>query len=73
MTTLITQNLYLNMSLFSKGLHDAYKPFHGYFSLVVCLFGTLANIVNIAVLTRKEMNGSPINRILTGNYSKSYN
>ena len=41
---------------------------HGYLSLVVCIFGTIANILNIVVLTRKEMNGSPINRILTGEF-----
>lgn len=45
---------------------QGYKDIHGYLSLVVCLFGTIANILNIVVLTRKEMNGSPINRILTG-------
>jgi hypothetical protein len=46
-----------------------YKSIHGYVSMVVCIFGTIANILNIAVLTRKEMNGSPINRILTGKVS----
>lgn len=38
----------------------------GYISLVVCVFGTIANILNIAVLTRKEMVCTPVNRILTG-------
>lgn len=47
-------------------LKRSYHRVHGYLSLVVCIFGTIANILNIAVLTRKEMNGSPINRILTG-------
>ncbi len=47
-------------------LQDGYRPVQGYLSLVICIFGTIANLVNIAVLTRKEMNGSPINRILTG-------
>ena len=36
----------------------------------MCIFGTIANLLNIAVLTRKEMNGSPINRILTGEATK---
>lgn len=38
---------------------------HGYASLLVCLFGSIANILNIAVLTRKEMR-TPTNIILTG-------
>jgi hypothetical protein len=42
-----------------------YKSLHGYFSLVVCIFGTLANVLNVAVLTRKDMACAPINRILT--------
>lgn len=37
-----------------------------YVSLAVCLFGTIANLLNAAVLTRKEMSSAPINRILTG-------
>jgi hypothetical protein len=43
-----------------------YKDMHGYICLVICIFGAIANLLNIIVLTRKEMNGSPINRILTG-------
>lgn len=42
------------------------KHYHGYFSIIVCLFGTVANILNVTVLTRKEMVSAPINRILTG-------
>jgi hypothetical protein len=38
---------------------------HGYVSLVVCLFGSVANILNIVVLTRREMT-SPTNALLTG-------
>ncbi|XP_054278893.1 G-protein coupled receptor dmsr-1-like [Macrosteles quadrilineatus] len=45
---------------------SSYRQIHGYFSLVVCVFGTIANILNILVLTRKELINSPINRILTG-------
>ena len=33
---------------------------------MVCLFGTIANLINVAVLTRREMATNPINRILTG-------
>ncbi|PSN45301.1 hypothetical protein C0J52_12487 [Blattella germanica] len=42
-----------------------YRAWHGYLSLVVCVFGTVANALNVAVLTRKEMVSAPINRILT--------
>ncbi|XP_053685341.1 G-protein coupled receptor dmsr-1 [Sabethes cyaneus] len=41
-----------------------YKSMHGYITLVICVFGTIANILNIIVLTRKEMSKIPINRIL---------
>ncbi|XP_040573094.1 G-protein coupled receptor dmsr-1 [Lepeophtheirus salmonis] len=51
-----------NLTDFYKG----YRNVHGWLSLCVCIFGTIANILNIIVLTRKEMNGSPINLILTG-------
>ena len=43
----------------------SYKAVHGYFSLVVCIFGTVANVLNVAVLTRRDMASTPINRILT--------
>ncbi|KAL4141857.1 hypothetical protein QTP88_004413 [Uroleucon formosanum] len=46
-------------------LHDVYVHYHGYASLLVCAFGSVANVLNIAVLTRKEM-VSPTNAILTG-------
>lgn len=36
---------------------------HGYFALVVCVFGIISNILNIIVLTRKHMH-SPVNFIL---------
>jgi hypothetical protein len=43
----------------------SYRSVHGYFSLVVCIFGTVANVLNVAVLTRRDMASAPINRILT--------
>ena len=46
---------------------DNYDYMHGYMCLAICIFGAVANLLNIVVLTRKEMNESPINRILTGN------
>ncbi|XP_014244361.1 sex peptide receptor-like [Cimex lectularius] len=42
-----------------------YRPVHGYVSLIVCIFGCVANLLNIVVLTRREMS-SPTNAILTG-------
>ncbi|KAH8348637.1 hypothetical protein KR084_009334 [Drosophila pseudotakahashii] len=42
----------------------AYNSIHGYVSLMICIFGTIANILNIMVLTRKEMAKTPINNIL---------
>lgn len=38
---------------------------HGWASLLICIFGSIANVLNIAVLTRREMQ-SPTNMILTG-------
>lgn len=42
-----------------------YNYIHGYLSCAVCIFGSVANILNIAVLTKREMR-SPTNAILTG-------
>lgn len=44
-------------------LGTAYKKFHGYIALVVCLFGVIANILIMVVLTRKEMR-TPVNLML---------
>nr|AGT02812.1 myosuppressin receptor [Rhodnius prolixus] len=44
---------------------NVYREVHGYLSLWVCLFGSVANLLNIVVLTRREMT-SPTNAILTG-------
>ncbi|KAL3286231.1 hypothetical protein HHI36_000742 [Cryptolaemus montrouzieri] len=41
------------------------KNYHIYCAICVCIFGTVSNVLNIAVLTRKEMACVPINRILT--------
>lgn len=43
-----------------------YAQYHGHLSIVICVFGTIANIFNIIVLTKKELACAPINRILTG-------
>ncbi|ESO91469.1 hypothetical protein LOTGIDRAFT_105773 [Lottia gigantea] len=42
-----------------------YRHVHGYAAPIVCIFGVVANILNIVVLTRKNMI-SPTNVILTG-------
>lgn len=49
------------LAQFQKG----YGSVHGYISFAVCLFGITANVLNIIVLTRKNMI-SPTNAILTG-------
>ncbi|XP_023948094.1 G-protein coupled receptor dmsr-1 [Bicyclus anynana] len=41
-----------------------YVKVHGYIALIICLLGSVANSVNIAVLSRKEMTSST-NSILT--------
>uniref|UniRef100_A0A0K8WGQ5 G-protein coupled receptors family 1 profile domain-containing protein n=1 Tax=Bactrocera latifrons TaxID=174628 RepID=A0A0K8WGQ5_BACLA len=41
-----------------------YNGVHGYVALMICIFGTIANILNIIVLTKKDMAKAPINKIL---------
>ncbi|XP_062550972.1 G-protein coupled receptor dmsr-1-like [Armigeres subalbatus] len=45
--------------------HTSYSAIHGIICLLVCIFGSIANTLNIIVLTRREMR-SPTNAILTG-------
>lgn len=45
---------------------NLYAQYHGHLAIVVCIFGTFTNLINVAVLTRKDMACAPINRILTG-------
>ena len=45
---------------------DAYLPVHGHLSLAVSIIGCIFNVVNIFVLTHKDMRRNPINLILTG-------
>ncbi|KAG5893420.1 hypothetical protein JTB14_024333 [Gonioctena quinquepunctata] len=52
---------YCDLQAFAKG----YQEIHGPLSFLVCIFGSIANILNICVLTRKEMRW-PTNFILTG-------
>ncbi|GAB1866194.1 FMRFamide receptor [Camponotus japonicus] len=48
-----------------ESFYNWYMQVHGWASLLVCIFGSIANVLNIAVLTRREMQ-SPTNMILTG-------
>ncbi|KAG5893416.1 hypothetical protein JTB14_024329 [Gonioctena quinquepunctata] len=52
---------YCDLLAFEKG----YREVHGPLSVLVCIFGSIANISNICVLTTKEMRW-PTNFILTG-------
>ncbi|XP_031636899.1 sex peptide receptor-like [Contarinia nasturtii] len=45
--------------------HTRYHSIHGYLSLTVCILGCIMNVVNVVVLTRREIR-SPTNAILTG-------
>lgn len=38
-----------------KKNNNSYSDVHGYVALVVCIFGCIANSLNIIVLTRHEM------------------
>ena len=46
-------------------MQSAYEPLHGYLSIIVCIFGTFFNCLNIMVLGHKDMRANPINLILT--------
>ncbi|GJQ87258.1 hypothetical protein Trydic_g8770 [Trypoxylus dichotomus] len=48
-----------------EDFHKTYREMHGYFSIFVCIFGSVTNVLNICVLTTKEMRW-PTNFILTG-------
>jgi ABC-type Fe3+-siderophore transport system permease subunit len=43
-----------------------YEPLHGYLAVGVCVLGCMFNMVNILVLTHKDMRTNPINLLLTG-------
>ena len=54
---------------FQATFYPSYREIHGFMSVIICILGSIANVLNIIVLTRKDMNTSPINRILTGKFS----
>ena len=41
-----------------------YQAVHGYLSILVCLFGIISNVINVIVLTRRNMT-TPTNCLLT--------
>ncbi|XP_068620715.1 G-protein coupled receptor dmsr-1-like isoform X2 [Battus philenor] len=47
-----------------RNVIETYNGIHGFISLLVCTIGVLANSMNVAVLTRKDMAAAPINRLL---------
>lgn len=49
----------------SASAERRYNSIHGYLSLTVCILGCIANVLNVVVLTRREIR-SPTNTILTG-------
>ncbi|XP_050093964.1 G-protein coupled receptor dmsr-1-like [Anopheles aquasalis] len=61
--TATAQLLYCGKAL--DDFHTSYAKVHGMVCLLVCIFGSIANTLNIVVLTRREMR-SPTNAILTG-------
>ncbi len=62
-TSTMCLDVYPMSQLQNYGLWYAY--YHGYVSLVVCIYGIICNIFNILVLTRHNM-WTPTNCILTG-------
>lgn len=48
-----------------RSFQETYRGLHGYLSLTVCFFGSVANVLNVCVLTMKQMRW-PTNLILTG-------
>ena len=49
-----------------RGFQLKYRQIHGYLSFFICIVGVLSNVLNIIVLTRREMAALPINRVLRG-------
>ncbi len=58
------EDMLLDQNTALKRFSDRYQGIHGYVSIIVCSFGIVLNIMNIVVLTRKNMISST-NYILT--------
>ncbi|KAK0174266.1 hypothetical protein PV327_011058 [Microctonus hyperodae] len=63
--TLLTDDSMYRCGSGLDSFREEYAKIHGWASLLVCIFGSIANTLNIAVLTRREIR-SPTNSILTG-------
>lgn len=48
-----------------KEIKKSFLPYHNYLSLIICVFGSITNVLNIYILTSKPLR-SPTNLILTG-------
>lgn len=48
-------SVYASIGVSIEQFRQIYLPFHGWISVFVCLFGIIANILNIIVLTRSVM------------------
>ncbi|CAL4178665.1 unnamed protein product, partial [Meganyctiphanes norvegica] len=59
------QGAVVNVSVCDVGFKDNYKGIHTYLALCICCVGTITNILNMVILTRREMINST-NSILTG-------
>ena len=60
-TTALPTNTNIVMSSGYPGLQHfrlEYEKYHGYIAAVVCIWGIVANLANIIVLTRKNMHSS---------------
>ncbi|CAI9724755.1 sex peptide receptor-like [Octopus vulgaris] len=64
-TNITEDELPLDTNNLLMAYHYWYAGIHGYVASIVCIFGVITNILNIIVLTRKNMI-SPSNIILTG-------
>ena len=60
MMSIQTTPKYLDMSTYMRlqTFKENYEELHGYISVIVCLFGIMANIANIVVLNKKHMRTS---------------
>lgn len=48
-----------------RRFRSLYEPYHGYLCTAICSFGILTNLINVVVLTKRQMRTS-INVLLTG-------
>lgn len=61
MNTTTNSSVYCDLKTFSL----SFRIYYSYLSLFICIFGSITNVLNICVLTTKQMR-CPTNMILTG-------